>query len=178
MENYNYDEFSSNAYNLDDFRGPEVGTKAEDFSLSDLNNENVQLLDFSGKFLVLELGSITCPLFQGRREGMSDLVDQFPSVSFSVLYFREAHPGGNFPSHKSLDEKIGCAQQLKSTDEERRNIIIDDINGTAHLSYGGYPNAIFIIDKNRYVAFRSDWNNVSATKTALINLLDGKPVDT
>ncbi len=178
MKNYNYDEFSSNTYNLDDFYGPEVGTKAPDFSLFNLDNENVNLLDFTGEFLVLELGSITCPLFQGRREGMSDLVNKFPSISFSVLYIREAHPGSNFPSHKSLDEKISYAKQLKYTDEEIRNIIIDDIKGTAHDRYGGYPNAIFIINKNGCVVYRSDWNNVSATKTALNKLLSGKPAYT
>lgn len=178
MKSYNYDEFTSKTYNLDDFSGPEIGTKAPDFLLSNLGNKKVHLLNFTGDFLVLELGSITCPLFQGRREGMSDLVDKFPNVSFSVLYVREAHPGSNFPSHKSLDEKINCAQQLKSTDEEKRNIVIDDIRGTAHDSYGGYPNAIFIINKNRCVVFRSDWNNVSATRIALNSLLSGKPVNT
>ncbi|MDC1287415.1 redoxin domain-containing protein [Gammaproteobacteria bacterium] len=177
MKNYNYDEFSSNTYNLDDFGGPEVGTKAPNFSLSGLDNKNVQLLDFTGDFLVLELGSITCPLFQGRRKGMRDLVSKFPSVSFSILYVREAHPGVNFPAHKSLDEKTACAQQLKFSDEENRNIIIDDIDGTAHASYGGYPNSIFIIDKNRSVVFRSDWNNVSATKAALNSLLRGEPIE-
>lgn len=178
MKNYNYDVFSSTTYNLDDFYGPDVGTKALDFSLSNLDNESVNLLEFTGEFLVLELGSITCPLFQGRREGMSDLVDKFPSVSFSVLYIREAHPGSNFPSHKSLDEKISCAKQLKYADGEKRNIIIDDIKGTAHDSYGGYPNAIFIINKNGCIVFRSDWNNVSATKAALNALLNGNPADT
>lgn len=109
---------------------------------------------------------------------MSDLVNKFPNISFSVLYIREAHPGSNFPPHKSLDEKISCAKQLKYTDEEKRNIIIDDIEGTAHDYYGGYPNAIFIINKNGCVVFRSDWNNVSATKTALNKLLNGKPAYT
>lgn len=178
MKKYNYDEFSSNTYNLDNFYGPEVGAKAQDFSLTNLDNENVSLLDFSGEFLVLEIGSITCPLFQGRREGMSNLVKRFSNVSFSVLYVREAHPGSNFPSHKSINEKINCAKELKYTDDEIRNIVVDDVNGTAHVSYGGYPNAIFIINKNGCVVFRSDWNNVSATSAALTLLLSGKSAST
>lgn len=175
MKNYNYEEFSSNAYNLDKFYGPPVGGKAEDFALSDSTGGNVNLLDFSGEFLVLETGSITCPLFQGRREGMSDLVAAYANVSFSVLYVREAHPGSNFPSHKSMLDKVGCAQELKNQDGEKRQILIDDIEGTAHDSYGGYPNAVFIINRNGCVVFRSDWNNVSATKSALNRLLQGKP---
>tara|TARA_R110000850_G_scaffold219673_1_gene345112 strand:- start:338 stop:1057 length:720 start_codon:yes stop_codon:yes gene_type:complete len=178
MKKYNYDEFSSNTYNLDNFYGPEVAKKAQNFSLTNLNNEKVNLLDFTGEFLVLELGSITCPLFQGRREGMEALVKEFPNVSFSVLYVREAHPGSNFPSHNSIDEKINCAKELKYTDREIRNIVIDDVSGSAHSSYGGYPNAVFIINKNGCVVFRSDWNSVSATSAALKLLLSGKPAST
>lgn len=176
MRNYNYDEFSSRGYDLDNFNGPKVGEKAHDFSLLSIDRKKVNLLDFTGEFLVLELGSITCPLFQGRREGMRDLVEQFPDVSFSVLYVREAHPGSNIPSHQSLNDKILCAKQLKS-DDEKRHIIIDDLKGTAHNAYGGYPNSIFIINKNGCVVFRSDWNNVSATKVALSRLLSGRPAN-
>lgn len=177
MKNYNYGGFSSDTYDLDNFHGPELGAKAPNFALSSVDNQKIGLLDFSGEFLVLELGSITCPLFQGRREGMGDLLSQFPNVSFSVLYVREAHPGSHIPSHKSLDEKISCARQLEM-DAEKRHIIIDDISGTAHNAYGGYPNAVFVINKNGCVVFRSDWNSVPATKTALKRLLSGQPADT
>lgn len=177
MKKYNYDEFSSNTYDLDNFYGPDIGNKAEDFSISNTANETVSLLDFTGDFLVLELGSITCPLFQGRREGMGDLIDQFPSVSFSVLYVREAHPGNNIPSHKSFEDKVNCAQKLNN-DGEKRAILIDDIKGSAHDAYGGYPNAVFIINRNGCVVFRSDWNSVPATKAALSRLLSGQPANT
>jgi len=177
MKNYNYDEFSSMKYNLDSFSGPEVGSKAPEFSLSTLDNTKVNLLDFSGDFLVLELGSITCPLFQGRREGMSDLVDKFPNISFSVLYVREAHPGSNIHSHKTINDKLTRACELRDEDDEKRKIIIDGIDGQAHDSYGGYPNAIFIINKNGCVVFRSDWNSVPATKAALNKLLSGEPAN-
>ena len=138
----------------------------------------MNLLNFSGDFLVLELGSITCLLFQGRREGMSDLVAEFPNVSFPVLYIREAHTGSNIPSHKTINDKITCAKELRNEDGKKRKILIDDIKGMAHDSYGGYPNAIFIIDKNGCVVFKSDWNSVPATKRALNKLLSGKPAHT
>ena len=175
MKNYNYGDFSSSAYNLDNFQGPKPGTKAPDFTLSNVAGESVNLLSFTGEFLVLEMGSITCPLFQGRRKGMSELVDVFPNVSFSVLYVREAHPGSHFPSHKSLDDKRHCAKALQEGDGEKRTIIIDDLAGSAHEAYGSYPNAIFIINKNGCIVFCSDWNSVPATKTALTKLLNGEP---
>jgi hypothetical protein len=175
MDNYNYQAFSSKKYNLDSFYGPEAGTKAQNFLLSTVDGEKSGLLDFSGEFLVLELGSITCPLFQGRREGMSNLLVTFPNISFSVLYVREAHPGSGIPPHKTIQDKTTCAQELRNEDGEKRNILIDDIEGTAHDYYGGYPNAVFIINKNGCVVFRSDWNSVSATQKALEKLLSGQP---
>ena len=177
MTDYNYSKFSSNLYDLNSFSGPAVGSKAPDFLLSTVRNTNENLLDFTGDFLVLEIGSITCPLFQGRREGMSDLVTQYPNISFSVLYVREAHPGKNISSHKTIHDKITCAKKLKNKYSEKRKILIDDIEGSAHDHYGGYPNSIFIINKNGCVVFRSDWNNVKATKTALDNLLNGQPAN-
>lgn len=175
MAQYNYEGFSTNQYNLDTFHGPKVGDKAPDFSLSTLEGNHAKLLDFDGEFLVLELGSITCPLFQGRREGMSDLVEQFPDVNFSVLYVREAHPGNKIPAHKSQADKTKCATHLHDEQGEQRQILIDDFEGTAHEAYGSYPNAIFIINKNGCVLFFADWNSVPATKKALKNLLSGKP---
>lgn len=173
MKKYNYDGFSSNTYNLDDFSGPDLGAQAPDFPMTTVEGDKVNLLEFTGEFLVLELGSMTCPLFQGRREGMSSLVKAHPNISFSILYIREAHPGSKIPAHTSIETKVACANTLHD-DGEARTILIDDLVGTAHASYGGYPNAIFIIDQSHRIVFRSDWNNVSATRRALALLLQGQ----
>lgn len=175
MSNYNYDGFSAASYNLDQFHGPVLGAKAPDFELSTADGNKVKLLDFEGDFLVLELGSITCPLFQGRRDGMNDLVAQYPNISFGILYVREAHPGSNIKAHKTDQDKTACAVRLKDSDHEMRQIFIDDLEGTAHSAYGSYPNAMFIINKNGCVVFQSDWNIVPATKTALNKLMAGQP---
>lgn len=175
MADYNYGEFTTDEYDLTNFHGPELGTKAPDFLLTTVAGEQQTLLDFPGDFLVLELGSITCPLFQGRREGMTTLVAKYPDISFVVLYIREAHPGGNIHAHETFNDKLDCAQDLRNEDKETRLILIDDIEGTAHAAYGSYPNAVFIINKHGCIVFRSDWNSVPATKTALGKLLAGQP---
>ncbi len=175
MHDYNYDAFSSDTYDLDRFVGPPTGTKAPDFELSDSQGNSVRLLDFKREFLVLEMGSITCPLFQSRRGGMSTAIKQFPQVDFSILYVREAHPGKNIPSHTTLDAKRACASRLHTSDGEARTLVIDDLDGTAHQAYGNYPNAVFIINKNGCIVFQSDWNNPNAVITALTELLAGRP---
>lgn len=177
MSDYNYDEFSPRDYDLDNFRGPKAGQKAPDFTLEDVNGVPRRLLDFDGAFLVLELGSITCPLFQGRRKSMTRLKDQFPNVDFTVLYVREAHPGKSIGAHQSFADKQRVAQKLSTEDGERRTILVDGLEGEAHSAYGGYPNAVFIINKNGCVVFNADWNNPEATARALKLLLKGKPAN-
>ncbi|RUS65226.1 hypothetical protein EGN72_00830 [Pseudorhodobacter sp. E13] len=173
---YNYDQFSAKDYDLVNFRGPNPGTPAPDFNLTRADGGHSRLLDFDGTFLVLEMGSLTCPLFQGRRKTMSALHREYQNVDFSVLYVREAHPGAAISAHQSDDDKQSCAALLRS-DGERRKVLVDDLNGTAHQAYGGYPNSVFIINRNGCVVYASDWNNPETTGRALSLLIQGKPAD-
>lgn len=176
MTSYNYDEFSTQDYNFDTVDGPDVGDKAPNFLLAMSNGEQRNLLDFEGDFLVLEMGSITCPLFQSRRTIMEPLEREFENVSSAVLYVREAHPGQSIPRHKNIEEKTACAVRLKEQDGEIRTVFVDDFDGTAHLAYGSMPNAVFIINRNGCVVFCSEWNNSSATRKALVALTQGRQV--
>lgn len=106
---------------------------------------------------------------------MENLTQNFPEVSFSVLYVREAHPGAGVPSHASVEAKQHCANTLTNEDGETRLVLIDDLAGTAHHAYGSYPNAVFIINRKGCVVYRSEWNNPSATQAALKELLAGRP---
>jgi hypothetical protein len=81
MKPYNYDEFSTTDYDFDSVDGPDIGQKAPDLLLATAEGETRNLLDFSGDFLVLEMGSITCPLFQSRRTIMERLERDCNNVS-------------------------------------------------------------------------------------------------
>lgn len=175
MTGYNYSEFSTGDYDFDRVSGPDVGDKAPDFSLFTTDGEMKSILDFAGEFLVLETGSITCPLFQSRR-GIMETLDRQDGVSTAVLYVREAHPGSDVPGHRSFDDKTACATRLKAEDGETRTVFIDDLEGHAHMAYGSMPNAVFIINRNGCVVYRSEWNNPSATRKALQALLAGREV--
>ncbi len=175
MTDYNYDSFSAGEYELDDFKGPAAGRKAQDFTMQTTDGGQRQLLDFNGDFLVLEIGSITCPLYQSRRAKMKDLTAKYPDTSFTIMYVREAHPGKIRPKHFDAEGKLSNARALQFEDGEGRTILIDDLNGHAHVAYGSYPNAVFIINKNHCVVYYSDWNNPKSTDRALANLKAGKP---
>lgn len=176
MADYNYTSFSTDDYEFDTEDGPAVGQKAPDFTLTNSIGAQKALLDFPGDFLVLEMGSITCPLFQSRRGIMSPLEQEFPNVSSAILYVREAHPGAQIAAHQNFEDKQACAARLTNDDGETRTVFVDDFEGTAHKAYGSMPNAVFIINKNRCVVFHSDWNNPSATRKALRSLIAGKKI--
>jgi hypothetical protein len=132
MPDYNYDEFSTGDYDFDTVVGPMVGEKAPAFELATLDGGHQSLLDFDGEFLVLEMASITCPLFQSRRPVMETLDRKVDGVSNAVLYVREAHPGADIPSHKNFDDKMACASRLKETHGETRIVFVDDFVGHEH----------------------------------------------
>ncbi|MEO1919367.1 MAG: deiodinase-like protein [Paracoccaceae bacterium] len=100
MTDYNYDKFSALHYALDNFGGPQPGQKTPDFAEQTTDGSLHNQLDFEGEFLVLEIGSITCPLFQSRRGVMKALSETYLNASFAILYVREAHPGDSRPQHK------------------------------------------------------------------------------
>lgn len=175
MKRYNYDEFSTEDNDFSSVIGPDVGDKAPDFSLITTDGERKRLLDFSGDFLILEMGSITCPLFQSRR-GIMESLGRKNGISSAVLYVREAHPGVDIQSHKSFNDKKACASRLKTEDGEIRTVYVDNLEGHAHAAYGSMPNAVFIINKNGCVVYRSEWNNPSATRKALQALIAGREV--
>lgn len=174
MSHYNYANFSSGDYDFVTSHGPQVGQKAPDFDLVTSDGEARRLLEFGGDLLVLELGSITCPLFQSRRGVMDGLGRDDPRVSSAVLYVREAHPGAAIPAHGSDADKLACARRLQQEDGESRLILVDGVDGRAHRAYGAMPNAVFIINKAGCVLYRADWNNPVATAAALNDLLAGR----
>lgn len=174
MTDYNYKEFSTGEYELTKFGGPKMGTAAPRGRVRNLAGEEVDLLDFKGDFLVMELGSITCPLFQGRRDGMANLMVKYPRVDFNVLYVREAHPGSQYKAHETQTDKHANAVALCDDYQEPREILVDDFDGTMHRAYGSFPNAVFIINRNGCVVYKSSWNNATATGRALENLVNGR----
>ena len=174
MTDYNYDAFSPDNYNLQSADGPEIGDQAPDFELETADGQKRRLLDFDGECLVLELGSITCPLFLTRQDSMEKIAQDFPQVTSAILYVREAHPGADIPAHKTLEDKRHCASLLKSELNDPRMVLVDGVEGAAHLAYGSMPNAIYIIDKGGIVRFKAPWNNASTTRKALDAVLAGK----
>lgn len=154
---YNYTNFKADYYNFTEFKGAKAGEKAIDFDAFGLDGEKVKLSDYFGTWLVLETGSFSCPMYVGNIQKMNRLAKEFNDVRFLVLYVREAHPGSSVPPLKSIKEKLDHAKRLPGEENEQRTIIVDTLDGNAHKLYGSYPDAVYILNPQGTVVFRSDW---------------------
>lgn len=177
QENYNYKKFKTKYYVFDNFIGPKIGEKAIDFDSYNLDGELVKLSDFKGKPIVLETGSVTCPIYSHNVNPMVELSNKYPDVTFLLLYIREAHPGNKISQHRDMNEKMVRAKSLLKTDQDTRTILVDDLEGTAHKLYSAFPNFGYVIDSDFIVRYKSEWNAPTSIEEVLIGLENNVFVD-
>ncbi|MBI4528786.1 MAG: redoxin domain-containing protein [Deltaproteobacteria bacterium] len=163
MDPYNYEGYGQCEVGAPDFRSvAKIGTKAPDFTLTDLNGKSVSLAEFKGKkHVLLEFGSITWPPFVGEVPSLTQLREKYHSKDFEffIVYVREAHPGENFPHHRSFGQKLGHARKLRELETVGLPILVDGIEGSTHAAYGLLPNMVYLIDRDGIVVYKSDWTD-------------------
>ncbi len=166
---YNYRHFHVKHYDWVNFPGPKAGTKALDFSALTLNGDLVKLSDYFGKPIVLETGSLSCPMYVMGIPQRATLARRHPDVQFLVLYVREAHPGGKIAAHTTIQDKLALARRLPKEEHEMRTILVDDMAGSVHRLYSGYPNSVYVIDAQGLVVSRWDWATPQRIEEVLSN---------
>jgi len=135
----------------------DVGEMAPDFTIRALDNELVTLSSLpSDRFIVLEFGSITCPVTVLRMHEMERVALTFDNlgVLFAFIYVRESDPGQNYPHHTSFEQKIEHARKTRDIYGVARSILVDDLDGTAHLLYGGVDSMTYVLNKNKLVVYK------------------------
>ncbi|MBU2951941.1 redoxin domain-containing protein [Tamlana agarivorans] len=166
---YNYEHFNPRDYNFKNFKGPKAGAKYIDFEATTLDGKTVKFSDFLDKTIVLDTGSITCPMYANTTGPMNLLKEQFPDVHFLLLYVREAHPGGRTKEITNFAEKMGNAKATSDLYNEKREVLVDTVDGIAHKLYGSMPNMTYVIGKDGIIKFRANWANIDALKKVLLN---------
>jgi len=164
---YNYRRFRPEVYDLASFDGPTVGQRVENLELMTLKGDTVRLSDFDGRPVVIETGSLTCPMYAKNIGAMNKLAAQHPDVAFVVLYVREAHPGERIRPHDSTETKQHLARSLRERLQERRRVLVDNTEGVTHRALGSLPNMIYVLDADRTVRFRADWNTPAIIESIL-----------
>jgi hypothetical protein len=140
---------------------PRVGEVAPDFTLRDLDGKAVRLSDYRGRLpVVIEFGSITCPIVTGRAGHLDRLAEQYRGkAEFWFVYANEEHPGhgetrassyGTFqalPQVQDHEESCERARLFRSTVKTSRRILVDD-DGAASVAarYGIQGHGLVVVD--------------------------------
>lgn len=174
---YGYRRFTPEEYDFTEDDGLRAGEVYQDATLQTLDGARVHLSDYlRDKPLVLETGSMTCPMYAQSVPPMMQLIEKYPDLDHVLLYVREAHPGERQPQHRTEADKITAAQKTKRRYRDGRTILVDDVNGSAHRFYGTMPNSIFVIAPDGKILFRSIWNNANEMDAILGAIARGEPV--
>ena len=164
---YNYQHFNPKDYDFSIFEGPKAGEQYIDFQAFTTDGRGVSLSEYLDKPIVMETGSITCPMYANTTKEMNKLQKEYPNVHFLLLYIREAHPGERTKATHTIQDKLEHAKLTQLYYNETRTILVDSIDGAAHKLYGSMPNMTYVIGKNGIVKFRANWTNIDALKTVL-----------
>ena len=95
-------------------------------------------------------------------------------INCVFLYTREAHPGENYPAHRSFEQKLAHAHAFKEQFKIERPILVDDLVGTAHKLYGTLPNMTYLIGRGGRVLFRADWTDPPTIEYAINYVLNSR----
>jgi len=166
---YNYTHFDPKDYNFNEFQGPKAGEKFIDFDATTLDGKLVKLSDYLDKTIVLDTGSITCPMYANTTKPMNLLKKEFPNIHFLLLYVRESHPGGRTKKITTISEKMTHAKTTNKLYNEDREVLVDSLDGIAHKLYGSMPNMTYVIGQDGIVRFRANWTNIDALKKVLLD---------
>ena len=96
------------------------------------------------------------------------------AVRSIFIYTREAHPGENYGPHSSMDVKRDHARAFKKEFGVTRQILLDDVDGTAHRGYGLLPNMTWIMSRGGLILYKGAWTGPADIEDALLAGLDGR----
>jgi alkyl hydroperoxide reductase subunit AhpC len=180
-EEYNYRSHKDGVSPWDNFRTSSkirVGKVAPDFVATDLDSKVVTLSSFRGKKnVVLQFGCATCAPFiemvNSGEAALESLYERYRDKGFEffIVYVREAHPGSRLTHHDSIQQKKDHAEILRTDESLEIPIIVDDLAGTIHRSYGSLPYMIFVINKEGIIVHRADRSDPTQLPLILDNLL-------
>jgi hypothetical protein len=107
-------------------------------------------------------------------EEMEDLASRYAdrAVRSAFIYTREAHPGENYRHHTSMDDKRANARAFQEHSGIKRQILLDDLDGTAHHTYGQVPNMTWIIGRGGFILYKAAWTGARDVESGLLQALD------
>src|SRR5688500_7084497 len=91
-------------------------------------------------------------------------------VHFVDVLVRQAHPGPGVPAYREFSQKLRDAQAYQEEEGIAWTVLVDDLEGTAHQTYGGLADPTYLIDTEGKVAFYNMWTSAPALHEAIRRL--------
>ena len=105
----------------------------------------------------------------------TELQDQYDpaKVDMFFVYSRERHPGErgypDFQQTTTTEERMAYARQMSEITDVP--IVVDPIDERTLKNYGMVPNAAFVVDRDGYIVFKSQWADVHKVEEVLDQLI-------
>ena len=87
------------------------------------------------------------------------------------VFIRQAHPGEHRGAYHSDDQKLEEARQYQRDEALPWRVLVDDLAGTTHQTYGNMSDPVYLIDADGRVAFYGIWTHVPTLQQAIEALL-------
>jgi Spy/CpxP family protein refolding chaperone len=171
------------------FSGPEVGSAVPNVQIIEANSRAFTPAKYKGHVLVLEFGSMSCPVFREHAAAMEKLkTAEQGRVFFLIVYTKEAFPAGDKNAERNKEEGVAVpdaaslddrkAQALETQRELRITIpmAVDDMNDSISKALGGFPNGAIVIGKDGTVAAHQQWTNPDTLREAIDDALSASQV--
>lgn len=90
----------------------------------------------------------------------------------AFVYTREIHPGERLPAHRSMEEKLDRARAFRTALGLRLPVLVDSLDGAAHLAFGGLPFMAVGIAADGTIVHRAEWVSIDLLHAAVANLAE------
>ena len=152
-----------------------VGVLAPDFELKTTAGETVRLSDKRGRIAVFMFVAMTCPPARTQVDLWKELYEKYDvnDVDIFFIYSRERHAGERgYPGLKettTTSDRMAYAKMLSEITAVP--VAVDPIDERTLKDYGMVPNAAFVVDREGFVVFKSQWADIRKIEQIVQRLL-------
>lgn len=93
-------------------------------------------------------------------------------MHFLDVVVRQAHPGADWPTYHTFEEKLLDARRYVREEGIPWPVIVDDLEGTVHQAYGGMADPTYLIDTAGRVSLYQLWTYAPVLHEAVEQLLE------
>ena len=164
---------------------PDVGSPVPNVKIAELSGRAFIPANYKGHVLVLEFGSMSCPVFRDHVQEMEKLKSaEGPRAFFLIVYTREAFPAGDkdvqrndeqaisVPDAKTFQERKTQAQQTQQTLQITMPMAVDSMDDAVTSAFGTFPNGAVVIGKDGNIAALEHWTNPDSLRHSIDEAYD------